>query len=76
MAKKQGSFLRAALTARRQYCKQQQAGKTVCAIVSIKDLKLLEALEDQLDIDMARQTLAEAGEERISFQSLIEKLGL
>ena len=51
-------------------------GKDVGAIVSIEDLKLLEMLEDQLDIDMARKALAEAGEERIPFQSLREKLGL
>lgn len=51
-------------------------GKDVGAIVSIEDLKLLEMLEDQLDIDMARKALAEAGEERIPLQSLREKLGL
>ena len=51
-------------------------GKDVGAIVSIEDLKLLEMLEDQLDIDMARKTLAEAGEEHIPLQSLREKLGL
>ncbi len=51
-------------------------GKDVGAIVSIEDLKLLEMLEDQLDIDMARKALAEAGEERINYQSLREKLGL
>jgi prevent-host-death family protein len=39
-------------------------GKDVGAIVSIEDLKLLEMLEDQLDIDMARKALAEVGEER------------
>ena len=51
-------------------------GKDVGAIVSIEDLKLLEMLEDQIDIDMARKALAEASEERISYQSLREKLGL
>jgi prevent-host-death family protein len=51
-------------------------GKDVGAIVSIEDLKLLEALEDQIDIDMARQAISEAGEERIPYQSLREKLGL
>ena len=51
-------------------------GKDVGAIVSIEDLNLLEMLEDQLDIDMARKALAEAGEERVSYQSLREKLGL
>jgi prevent-host-death family protein len=51
-------------------------GKDVGAIVSIEDLKLLEMLEDQLDIDMARKALTEAGDERIPYQSLREKLGL
>jgi prevent-host-death family protein len=51
-------------------------GKDVGAIVSIEDLKLLEMLEDQLDIDMARKALTEAGDERIPYQSLSEKLGL
>ena len=51
-------------------------GKDVGAIVSIEDLKLLEMLEDQLDIDMARKALAEAGDVRIPYQSLREKLGL
>lgn len=51
-------------------------GKDVGAIVSIEDLKLLEMLEDQLDIDMARKALAEAGDERIPYQGLREKLGL
>jgi hypothetical protein len=39
-------------------------------------LKLLEALEDQLDVEMARQAIADAGEERIPYQSLRDKLGL
>ena len=51
-------------------------GKDVVAIVPIEDLKLLETLEDQLDIDMARKAIAEAGDERIPYQSLREKLGL
>ena len=51
-------------------------GKEVGAIVSIEDLKLLEALEDQLDVDMARKAIAEAGGERIPYESFREKLGL
>ena len=51
-------------------------GKAVVAIVSIEDLKLLEILEDQLDIDMARKALSQAGDERILYKSLREKLGL
>ena len=53
-----------------------QRGKDVGAIVSIEDLKLLEMLEDQLDIDMARKALSQAGDERILYKSLREKLGL
>ena len=51
-------------------------GKDVGAIVSIEDLRLLEMLEDQLDIDLARKALAEAGEVRIPYDSLRAKLGL
>jgi len=51
-------------------------GKDIGAIVSIEDLKLLEALEDQFDIDLAWKAIAEAGEKRIPYQSLREKLGL
>lgn len=51
-------------------------GREVGAIVSIEDLRLLEMLEDQVDIDLARKALVEAGEERISYEGLREKLGL
>lgn len=51
-------------------------GREVGAIVSIEDLKLLEMLEDHVDIDLARKALAEAGEVRIPYESLREKLGL
>ena len=50
--------------------------KDVGAIVSIEDLKLLQAIEDQIDMEMARKAIADAGEERIPLQTLIEKLGL
>jgi prevent-host-death family protein len=49
-------------------------GKDVVTIVSIEDLKLLQAIEDQME--MARKVIADAGEERIPLQTLIEKLGL
>jgi prevent-host-death family protein len=51
-------------------------GKDVVTIVSIEDLKLLQAIEDQIDMEMARKAIADAGEERIPLQTLIEKLGL
>jgi prevent-host-death family protein len=51
-------------------------GRDVGAIISIEDLKLLEMLEDQLDIKEARQTLEDSQGERISYDELREKLGL
>jgi prevent-host-death family protein len=37
----------------------QRRGKPVAALVSIDDLRLLEALEDQVDVEAARKTLAD-----------------
>ena len=51
-------------------------GREVAAIVSIEDLRLLEMLEDQVDIDLARKALVEAGEVRIPYERLREQLGL
>ena len=42
-------------------------GREVGAIISIDDLKLLEMLEDQLDIKAARQALEDSQGERISY---------
>jgi len=36
-------------------------GKDVAAVVSIEDFELLEALEDKMDLDIARKALAEKG---------------
>jgi len=51
-------------------------GREVGAIISIDDLKLLEMLEDQLDIQEARQALEDAQGKRISYDELRKKLGL
>lgn len=51
-------------------------GREVGAIISIDDLKLLELLEDQLDIKEARQALEESQGERISYDEVRKKLGL
>jgi prevent-host-death family protein len=51
-------------------------GREVGAIISIDDLKLLEMLEDQLDIKEARQALQESQGERISYDEVRKKLGL
>ena len=51
-------------------------GREVGAIISIDDLKLLEMLEDQLDIKSARQALEESQGERISYDDVRKNLGL
>ncbi|NOQ52930.1 MAG: type II toxin-antitoxin system prevent-host-death family antitoxin [Desulfuromonadaceae bacterium] len=51
-------------------------GREVGAIISIDDLKLLEMLEDQLDIKEAREALEESQGERISYDGVRKKLGL
>lgn len=51
-------------------------GREVGAIISIDDLKLLEMLEDQLDIKEARQSLEESQGQRISYDEFRKKLGL
>ena len=51
-------------------------GREVGAIISIDDLKLLEMLEDQLDVKAARQALEESQGERISYDDIRKNLGL
>jgi len=51
-------------------------GRDVGAIISIEDLKLLEMLEDQLDIKEARQALEDSQGERVSYDELRKRLGL
>jgi prevent-host-death family protein len=51
-------------------------GREVGAIISIDDLKLLEMLEDQLDIKEARLALEESQGERVSYDEVRKVLGL
>ena len=51
-------------------------GKEVGAIISMDDLKLLEMLEDQLDIKAARESIEESRGERIPYEEVRKKLGL
>jgi len=51
-----------------------KSGKDAAALVSIEDLELLELLEDRIDIELAREALAES-DERIPFDSLKAELG-
>ena len=51
-------------------------GKRIAAVVPIADLDLLESLEDAVDLDEARAALAEAGDERVTWDELKRHLQL
>ena len=52
-------------------------GKQVAAVVPIEDVKLLEALEDRMDLEEARASLAQArGKRTIPWSKLKKELGL
>ena len=52
-------------------------GRRVAAVVPIEDLELLEALEDQRDLDEVRAALAAAGEEKpVAWDVVKAQLGL
>lgn len=48
-------------------------GKDVAAVVPIEDLDLLEALEDKMDLDIARKALTEKGS-RVKWEELKKEL--
>jgi len=50
-------------------------GQEIAALVSIDELKLLQQIEDYIDIEDARKALAEPGE-NISAQEVWKQLGL
>ena len=50
-------------------------GKQRAAVISIDDLRLLEVLEDMMDLEEAHRRLAEKGED-ISAEDLYRDLGL
>ena len=52
-------------------------GKALAAVVPIEDLKWMEELEDQMDIEAARKSLAEAREKgTIPWEDIKAELGL
>lgn len=53
----------------------ERHGKRVAAMISAKDLDLLQALEDRYDLDEMRRVLAES-DERIPWKTVKKKLGL
>lgn len=53
----------------------QRHGKDVAAIVPVEDLRLIEALEERMDLQAARAALKEKGP-RIPWSRLKKELGL
>jgi prevent-host-death family protein len=52
-------------------------GKEIVAVVPIEDVKLLEALEDKVDLEEARAALAEAKKKgTVSWEKIKKELGL
>ena len=55
----------------------QRRGKEIAAVVPIEDLKLLEALEDRIDLADARAALADVKKKGAkSLQAVMKELGL
>ncbi|HSE58169.1 MAG TPA: type II toxin-antitoxin system prevent-host-death family antitoxin [Nitrospiraceae bacterium] len=55
----------------------QRRGKDVAAVVPIDDLRLLEALEDRMDLEDARAALAEANKKGTKpLRACMKELGL
>lgn len=52
----------------------ERRGKRIVALVPIEDLDLLEALEDQMDVEAARKALVE--DEFIDYEEARKELGL
>jgi len=52
----------------------EKHGRPVAALISMEDLRLLQALEDRLDVDAAREALAETG--TVSLKDVKARLGL
>jgi hypothetical protein len=50
--------------------------RAVAAVVSMEDLRLLEKLEDQMDVEIARKRLADPHEVPIPYERIREELGL
>jgi|SRR5450759_3561851 hypothetical protein len=50
--------------------------KAVAAVVSMEDLRLLEELDDRLDVTEARKRLADPNEVPVPYQRIRKELGL
>jgi prevent-host-death family protein len=57
----------------------ERRGRNVAALIPIEDLEMLELLEDELDLDVAKRALARAkakGEKPIPWKAARKNLGL
>ena len=55
----------------------RRRGRAVAAVIPIDDLRLLEALEDRVDLVDARAALAQANKKgALSFDAILKDLGL
>jgi hypothetical protein len=55
----------------------RQKGKKIAAITSVKDLKTLRAIEDQIDLDDAKKALTDSNKnETICWETIKRKLDL
>jgi len=53
----------------------ERHGKSIAAVVPMADLRLLQHLEDRMDLEAARKAIAEKGD-RISWKELKQELGI
>ena len=54
----------------------ERRGKDIAAVVPLEDLKLIEAMEDKIDLEEARRILADPKEKPIPWEKVKKELGL
>jgi prevent-host-death family protein len=54
----------------------ERRGKPLAVLVPVEDLQLIELMEDQVDLDLARQALADPTNDTVPWEKVKERLGL